>query len=90
MAIQPILGGGMLPIAYGNAAAPRGNADIAVAQVAAQAQSRTLQNESERSAENALDTLNDFDSSATYNMHARVESPTHQRRRRGRLLDERI
>lgn len=90
MAVQPIFGGGQLPVNvvqtqnYG-----RGVADAAPLQMLQSLQVRSLQRESNESAERATTVLSDVGQTPTYDVHARVEPTPGDGRRRGRLFDRR-
>lgn len=90
MTIQPIFAGGQLPAnVVTTQQLPRGAADAAPVQVALLTQYRTVERESDESAERVTTTVGDVGATPTYDVHARVEPVPQDGRRRGSLFDGR-
>lgn len=90
MAIQPIFSAGALPAnTITTQQLVRGVAEAAPVQVALAMQTRQLDSESDRSADEAPYVLNDVGHTSNYSVHARVEPALDDRRQRGRHFDSR-
>ena len=85
MAVQPIFSGGQLPVH--TVSAQQSARDISPMQMLQAVQVRSLQRETDESAERSTTVLPDVGQTATYDVYARVDALPGDGRRRGSRFD---
>ena len=86
MAVQPIFSGGQLPVH--TVSAQQSAREMSPMQILQTVQVRSLQRESDQSAERASTVLADVGQTATYDVYARVDALPGDGRRRGSRFDQ--